>query len=1239
MSDKADKNIKQRNVKQISMRDHIKNKSMWAGSKNMQTIETYVVKQSKPTDGSKDNYEYSFVTEELKYPPVLLKLTDEILVNALDQWTTYPKHVTKISVSVNEDGQISVFNNGPGITVEQTKNLSGTLMYTPQLIFSEYLAGSNLDESDAKNRIVGGTNGLGAKITAIYSNVFTVETTDEINKIYYRQEFRNGLLEVYKPTLISLDDKNAVKEAKLSKEQLSGHTRITFMPNYEEFKINIKTFHKTFHKLIEMRCWEAAGYIAGSGAKIYFNETPIPIKTFMDYCQMYSELAIIETKMTNPKVEYVWDVCIGLSDNKEKSVSLINGVMVQSGGTHIQYIQNHLVENLKTYIMKELKKAKVKFNKNLLLGNLIIFMRGNIPNADFPSQTKNMLANPIESFAGYEIPSTHWQKIWKFVEPAVMSSFLKKQIGDVKMRTNRGKIEVPKYQEANFCRNAKIAHKCGLIITEGDSATGTAEKGLQAKFNDVNADYLGIFSIQGVPVNGLKESILINKKKKDKIDIESNDLINLKYVPNKKLMENERICSLIKVLGLDYNKTYKTEKEFLTLRYGYILGLTDADVDGFNIFGLLATYFMTYWPALIKHNFIRRLNTPVVRAYPKNKKYTVKEFFTEKEVKTWIAEVGDDVVQKNYTFKFYKGLATHSEAMKEVSRLFKNFSEKVCTYVLDEYAIKNMYIYYGCDTSHRKLVLATPVVDEIDDIHTIPLSKHFGIDTKLFQRDNIIRKLLNVVDGFVISRRKVFYTARKSALDDIKVASLAGDVSKLANYHHGESSVSDTIIKMAQSYPWARNLPLLLPLGNFGSRCRGYKDFGASRYVNTRLNARLADKLFRKEDEFILEYELEEGVRYEPKYYVPIIPYVLCENNEIPATGWKITTYARDINAIFKNIRDMISGKITKCGKLPIWLKDFNGEIRKYKVKNQTKECFVGNYEYDKASNTVTITELPYGKFSKIYLKGQDDCGDGILSKEWIQDYSDEKCSNDHTEIVLYLKEGAYEAINAKYGSDDFDCFEEYFELKTPITHHINLVNEKGEVIEYKSYEDVFNDWYEFRKKLYSVRVEREQILNDLEIKMLKNQQRFSKEHDNFKITNKTKYAVAEEILKTNKFNIFNLSLLNSPKYTSVKELIYLITSAEAGAGYDYLLNMSYRDLTEEAYLRREKKIKELEDRQKYLIDDNEAFKGAKIWEVELNELEQSIKTGMESQWFYGTNLYSYDSDDDKPKPKTKLKK
>jgi hypothetical protein len=326
----------------------------------------------------------------------------------------------------------------------------------------------------------------------------------------------------------------------------------------------------------------------------------------------------------------------------------------------------------------------------------------------------------------------------------------------------------------------------------------------------------------------------------------------------------------------------------------------------------------------------------------------------------------------------------------------------------------------------------------------------------------------------------------------------------------------------------------------------------------------------------------------------------------------------------------MIYGKITSCEKLRMWNKDFKGSIRKFK----NRDYFVGAYEYIEDKNIIHITELPPWYHSDAYCKGSDSAtikkdGEnrkgGIESDELVLDIED-NTTLEGVDIMIYLKPEAYSIItseDSKYGNNVFDPFEHYFELTQPIYNRINLVNEKGEVVEYKSYESVFDDWFRFRKELYEIRVEREKILVDLEIQMLKNIQRFSEKHDEYGITKNTKDEEAIIILSKEKYKKFNHRLIESPRFTNIKDLIRLITVEDAS--YDYILELSYRDLTESAYLKRQKRIEELQERLLYLSDDKGMFKGAVIWLKELDELEKAINDGINSNWFYGENEYTFE--------------
>ena len=119
---------------------------------------------------------------------------------------------------------------------------------------------------------------------------------------------------------------------------------------------------------------------------------------------------------------------------------------------------------------------------------------------------------------------------------------------------------------------------------------------------------------------------------------------------------------------------------------------------------------------------------------------------------------------------------------------------------------------------------------------TICISEFVDKELVLYELENIRRSIPSMIDGFKPSQRKILFACFKRKLTSvIKVAQLSGYVSEHAAYHHGEQSLNQTIVNLAQSYTGANNIPMLVPKGQFGSRPRGGKDSAAPRYIFTML--------------------------------------------------------------------------------------------------------------------------------------------------------------------------------------------------------------------------------------------------------------------------------------------------------------------------------------------------------------------------------------------------------------------
>ena len=1185
---------KDRVYKELTDLEHVKIKSsMYVGSTGRQSADMYILEDGR------------FIQRNISFTPALLKIIDEIIVNAIDHHINYPNKVKNIKINFDiKTGIISIYNDGPGITITKVDTLTNGKVYKPQAIFSQFRSGDNLEIGE--QRIVGGMNGYGAKLTNAYSDIMKIETLCK-NKLYM-QTFRNRL--------------EIIEEPIISKKVADDYTNIEFLPTYTAFgyKKYTEDDGADLYKLIEARAYQAAAFV---NCNVWINGVLIDINgnnnsnnRFYNFCTMFTDSGLYHTNIINPDDKKLnMELCIGISDGQPKHISIVNGIWTYLGGSHIKFIQDMIVDKLKPYIEKELKKGSHKMAiKNLVLNNLFVFVKCTMYNPEFNSQSKEKVETPQKVFASYSIKESEWKKIWKLLEDLILESIYGKLEDKSKSKVDRKNIIFSEGSDAKFAGNKKRWRECTLFIAEGKSAIGLVEAGINDTKTKLNRDICGTWSIQGVPPNARKEVRIVKNR----------------VIRNNKLVENKRFDELVKILGLDYNKTYamnaEGDKEFETLRYGQVIVTTDQDVDGKGqIFGMILNFFQLFWPALIERNFIARFNTPIIRAYPNNVRDNVKEFYTQYAYDKWIDDTfgGDsEAASKKYKIKYYKGLASHDR--KEVRPTFNNFDKKVFTYDNDTKANETIEIYFGKDTDGRKEVLSFPVSDDDiikdDTVQHIDVSRYLNTDVKEFQRDNIIRKLPHVMDGLVPSRRKVLFAARlndKMANEEIKVATFAGDVISKAYYHHGDASLCSTIIKMAQNFVGAKNLPLLIGIGNFGSRLRAGDDAGSPRYIYVKYNKKLCDIMFPREDDYLLPYTFSDGERAEPQYYVPILPMCILESMTIPATGWRVKIWARDYRDVINNVKDLINGTIKKCKSMKIWLNRNYSDI----VVSKDDQYMVGKYEYNKSKNTITINELPLSVYNESYIKSIAYEKDKLKSYFKLPiDYSsyDADTNKDTVKIVFEFNEDIMDKLSAadrSKKSSDFDPVVDFMKLKLKIESDINVIDKNGKVKEYTKYGAVLREWFEERKVLYIKRIERQIIITKLMIRYIKNIIRFSESHTNLGITNKIKEEEFNEILKKNNYDKFYKTVLISPKYTPVDRLEKIILGEKAS--YDYLIGMTYKSLLSEANKARKKELDKLNKYLEELKDDyeNSDFPGQKTWLREVSEVEKIIEYGITHGW------------------------
>ena len=374
--------------------------------------------------------------EEITYVPSFLKVFDEIITNSVDESKRNPL-LNKIEVNLDmKSGIISVKDSG-GIPVVIHKDHN---KYVPEVIFGNLMSGSNYDDSE--DRIGAGTNGYGAKLTNVFSKQFSISTCD--GKNHFTQTFTNNMRERGEPK---------VKRNKVN------HTEISYLPDYEKF--GLEGLDESHSRLIHKRVVDVAG--CNPNIKVFFNNEEIKIKSFEDYVKYYKPEYFFETNK-----EKTWSIAVAHSEEGFSQVSFVNTTDTYDGGTHVDYILNQILSQMREFFQK---KHKVDVKPSELKNHMMIFLNATVVNPSFSSQTKEKLITEVKDFGfTYEVPE---KLIKSILKSEIVNSILdwvnqKKQADESKLarelNKNLAKIKVEKLIDAK----GKDRWKCSIGIFEGD---------------------------------------------------------------------------------------------------------------------------------------------------------------------------------------------------------------------------------------------------------------------------------------------------------------------------------------------------------------------------------------------------------------------------------------------------------------------------------------------------------------------------------------------------------------------------------------------------------------------------------------------------------------------------------------------------------------------------------------------------------------------------------------------------
>ena len=543
----------------------------------------------------------------------------EVVDNSIDE--ALVGHCKNINVNINSDGSITVKDDGRGIPIDIHK---GEKKSGAEVIMTQLHAGGKFDHNSYK--VSGGLHGVGVSVVNALSEKLELTIERDGNKYFI--EFKNG---------------ESIKPLKLVGKSKNKGTQIKFLPSKKIFSSTKFSFN-----IIQKRMRELA-YL-NKGIKISINDLTLKkiknvnfkfeggILEFVEFLDkdrtklknkndndLFKKPIFVEGKKENLEVECSLKWNAGYS---EDVYSYTNNIYQKDGGTHLLGFRSALTRVINKYATEQnlLKKNKVSISGDDIKEGLTCVLSIKIPDPKFSSQTKDKLVssevrNIVETLINQKLsvwfdqnPSVAKIILAKIVQAALARDVARKARENVR---RKGALELTGLPgKLADCQNSKQEFT-ELFIVEGDSAGGSAKQGR-------NREYQAVLPLRGKILNTYTSS---NGMKKN-INGNGNE-IRTKTLA--KLISSNEIVTLINALGLDPKNE---DIDLKDLRYGKIIIMTDADVDGSHIRALLLTFFNNKpFNQLIENGHIYLAQPPLFKINKGSKGIYIKD---EKELENYI---------------------------------------------------------------------------------------------------------------------------------------------------------------------------------------------------------------------------------------------------------------------------------------------------------------------------------------------------------------------------------------------------------------------------------------------------------------------------------------------------------------------------------------------------------------------------------------------------------------------------
>jgi len=525
-------------------------------------------------------------------------LVEEVIDNSVDE--ALAGYCNRIYVTINEDGSITVDDNGRGIPVDVHKEygISGV-----EVVMTKLHAGGKFDKGAYK--VAGGLHGVGVSVVNALSKWLEVEVRR--NGKIYRQRYERG-----KP----VTPLEVVGEAK------ETGTKVTFYPDEGIFGGKTFDYHILRKRLQEIAFLNKGLRIklvdkrSGKEEEFYYEGGIIEFVKYINRNKNpLHDVIYFEGEKDGVHVEIAMQYTDGYAEN---IFTFVNNIHTKEGGTHLSGFKSALTRVLNEYGRKNVFKNNESLEGEDVREGLTAIISCKVPNPQFEGQTKTKLGN---SEVKGIVETIMYEKLSIYLEenPSAARKIIERALQAAKAREAarraRELVRKKSYLESTSLPG-KLAdctsnepEKCELFIVEGDSAGGSAKQGRDRKYQAI------------LPLKG--------------------KILNVEKASFDKILENDEIRAIISAIGTGIGDDFDIRKA----NYHKIIIMTDADVDGAHIRTLLLTFFFRYMRPLIENGYIYIAQPPLYRIKKGNKEYYA---YSDEEMKK--------VAGDGATIQRYKGL-------------------------------------------------------------------------------------------------------------------------------------------------------------------------------------------------------------------------------------------------------------------------------------------------------------------------------------------------------------------------------------------------------------------------------------------------------------------------------------------------------------------------------------------------------------------------------------------------------